>query len=151
MQVIKDSCIVEYPWSLLGEETPLGKGNAALSLARYRAEKATLLVRDSAAGRIGIVINCDTSLAEIADELEAISLVVFDCQLYTDGRVFSQVRLLRQQYGYPEDIMVIGDLLQDQLRSLERCGVNVFWPRDSIDLTRVLPALSEITVRYQSS
>ena len=151
MQVIKNGSILAYPWTLLTEEGSLVAGNIALPLARYRAEKTSLLSRRSSLGKLGIIIDSDTPLVTIVEELQNISLLVFDCQLYSDGRVFSQIRLLRQQYNFQEDIMVMGDLLQDQLRSMERCGANVFWPRAGFNLAQVLPALSEITVRYQTN
>lgn len=43
---------------------------------------------------------------------------------FTDGRVFSLVRQLRQRIGFRGEIHVIGDLLPDQIDHLARCGVD---------------------------
>lgn len=149
MQVIKDDQIIDYPWLLVDDEAPLSEGNIILSLERYRDEKPHLPESGFNKDNIGISINSTTPVADFADELSDIGLVALDFQLYTDGRPFSQARLLRDQYKFSGDILAIGDLLKDQLDFMRRCGVNVFRPRTGQDLEGMLPMFSEITVRYQ--
>lgn len=156
MRVIKDRIITDYPWTMVDDAAVVSvgdgpEGNLIVSLSRYRAEKERLLACLSATGAVlGVSINSDVGIEDIAGELPQLSLLVLNSQLYTDGRCFSQAILLRQQYGFKGDILVIGDMLQDQVRQLERCGANVFCTRDGKDLEDVLPVFSEITVQYQS-
>ena len=155
MRVIKDREITDYPWSIVDDAAAVSvgdgpEGNLIVSFNRYRAEKERLLSCLNASGAaLGVSISSDVVIADIVNELSQLSLVVLNSQLYTDGRCFSQAILLRQQYGFEGDILVIGDMLKDQARQLERCGVNVFCTRDGQDLDEVLPVFSEITVQYQ--
>ena len=155
MRVIKDREITDYPWSIVDDTAAVSvadgpEGNLIVSFSRYRAEKERLLCDLNAIGAVlGVSISSEVVIEDIADELSHISLVVLNSQLYTDGRCFSQAILLRQQYGFKGDILIIGDMLKDQVRQLERCGVNVFCTRNGQDLDDVLPVFSEITVQYQ--
>jgi uncharacterized protein (DUF934 family) len=65
-------------------------------------------------------------LANDADPLEAslegIDRIELDFPKFTDGRAFSQARLLRQRRGFTGDIRATGDVLVDQLVQMYRVG-----------------------------
>lgn len=147
MQVIKDRAMTRYPWSVVDTFEPLMSGNIIMPLARYLDDKAQILERE--AGDIGVSIESDLSISDLAKELKTISVVALNCQQFTDGRVFSQARLLREKYAFQGDILVIGALMKDQLRFMERCGANVFWTHEGFGLQQALSELSAITVQYQ--
>lgn len=149
MQVIKDHKITSYPWVIADELSPLPKGNVITPLSRYLSEKTALLARDGGKNALGITIDSAVAVADIADELQHLAVVTLDCQRYNDGRLFSQAKLLREKYAFQGDILVIGALIKDQLRFLERCGVNVFWTNEGKGLEEALAEFSAITVEYQ--
>jgi uncharacterized protein (DUF934 family) len=51
---------------------------------------------------------------------------VLHCPKFTDGRAYSQARLLRERYGYRGELRATGAVLQDQLPFLLRCGFDSF-------------------------
>ena len=57
-----------------------------------------------------------------AHDLSAVRVVELQFPKFTDGRAFSQARLLRQRLGFAGDIRATGDVLIDQLQMLQRCG-----------------------------
>lgn len=65
-------------------------------------------------------------LANDADPLEAslegVDRVELDFPKFTDGRAFTQARLLRQRRGFTGDIRATGDVLVDQLVQMYRVG-----------------------------
>lgn len=65
-------------------------------------------------------------LANDADPLEAslegVDRVELDFPRFTDGRAFTQARLLRQRRGFTGDIRATGDVLVDQLVQMYRVG-----------------------------
>ncbi|MDB5896940.1 MAG: hypothetical protein JWP22_3982 [Ramlibacter sp.] len=65
-------------------------------------------------------------LANDADVLEAplegVDRVELNFPKFTDGRAFTQARLLRQRRGYTGDIRATGDVLIDQLVQMYRVG-----------------------------
>jgi uncharacterized protein (DUF934 family) len=54
--------------------------------------------------------------------LEGIERVELNFPKFTDGRAFTQARLLRQRRGFTGDIRATGDVLIDQLVQMYRTG-----------------------------
>ena len=65
-------------------------------------------------------------LANDADALQAplegVDRIELDFPKFTDGRAFTQARLLRQRRGFTGDIRATGDVLVDQLVQMYRVG-----------------------------
>ncbi len=58
----------------------------------------------------------------LAADLEGVERVELDFPKFTDGRAFTQARLLRQRRGFTGDIRATGDVLVDQLVQMHRVG-----------------------------
>ena len=58
----------------------------------------------------------------LAVPLEGVDRVELQFPKFTDGRAFSQARLLRQRRGFTGDIRATGDVLVDQLVQMYRVG-----------------------------
>jgi phosphoadenosine phosphosulfate reductase len=41
---------------------------------------------------------------------------------FTDGRGYSTARLLRERFGFKGELRAVGDVLQDQIPHMQRCG-----------------------------
>jgi uncharacterized protein (DUF934 family) len=54
--------------------------------------------------------------------LEGVVRIELDFPKFTDGRAFTQARLLRQRRGFTGDIRATGDVLIDQLVQMYRSG-----------------------------
>ncbi|HSI00229.1 MAG TPA: DUF934 domain-containing protein [Reyranella sp.] len=69
--------------------------------------------------------NTDDVLA-LGDRLAGVTLVVLDFPKFTDGRAYSQARLLRERLGYAGELRATGAVFLDQLPFLLRCGFDSF-------------------------
>ncbi len=77
------------------------------------------------------------ALSNDADPLEAdlagVQRIDLHFPKFSDGRAFSQARLLRQRREYTGEIRATGDVLIDQLVHMARCGFDVAVLRDGVD------------------
>ena len=63
---------------------------------------------------------------QLGDRLRCVKLIVLDFPKFTDGRAYSQARLLRERLGYAGELRATGGVLQDQLPFMLRCGFDSF-------------------------
>lgn len=148
MEIIKDGQIVANDWRHLGDDEALPEQAITISLPRWKNEKDRLL---SLGVPLGLRLNSDDPLEEIADDLKYFSMIVLEFRQFTDGRSFSLARLLRERYGFDGEIRARGDFIRDQMFFLTRVGVNAFEPKGSQNLQEMLSALQEFTVKYQAA
>ncbi len=148
MQIIKDKQIIDDSWGFVTDDAELTSGNISVSLARWKQNKQLLLNHE---GKLGIRINPDDSLDEIADELKEFQLIELDFPDFADGRLFSLAWLLRGRYNYQGEIRAIGHYMPDQVFYLSRVGVNAFNPGKTEDLPIILSHLNDFSIKYQNS
>lgn len=124
----------------------------------WQAAAGKLLARG--AGRLGVWLDSDEDPAQIADSLEALSLIAVNFPQFTDGRGYSTARLLRERYGWTGELRAIGDIQRDQLFYLSRCGFDAFLLNDGLDVPQedllrsaqtALSALHDFSEGYQTS
>ncbi len=89
-----------------------------LSIAQWQAVKASW----PATLATGLAVPNDIDIESIADDLPRLRLVALDFPKWTDGRAYSQARLLRERYGFAGEVRATGDVLADMLPLLQRTG-----------------------------
>ena len=62
----------------------------------------------------------------LGDRLAGVNLIVLHFPKFSDGRAYSQARLLRGRLGYTGELRATGGVLQDQLPFMLRCGFDSF-------------------------
>jgi uncharacterized protein (DUF934 family) len=67
-----------------------------------------------------LVLANDADVLSVA--LEGVARIELNFPKFTDGRAFSQARLLRQRRDFTGDIRATGDVLIDQLVQMHRTG-----------------------------
>jgi uncharacterized protein (DUF934 family) len=100
---------------------------------------------------IGVLLGPGDDPAELAADLERIPLIAVNFPSFTEGRGFSTARLLRERYGFKGELRAVGDIFQDQLFSLARCGFDAFALRSDQDVEAALAALDEFPEVYQAA
>jgi len=150
MALIKQGRIVPDPWVAVadGDALPDDGTPAIVSLARWQAERATLLRHD---GPLGIRLAPDQPPALIADDLHRFDLVALDFPKFTDGRAYSHARLLRQRWRFGGEIRAVGQVLRDQIAFMQRCGIDAFEIADDNAHRIWRRASSEIGICYQQA
>lgn len=146
MNIIKDKKIIEDSWVYVADEDSVPSGNVIMSLSKWKKEKLALNGH-----KIGIKLLPSESVEEIEGDLGKIALVVLDFPAFTDGRSFSQARLLRSHYGFEGEIRAIGGYMADQVYYLSRVGVNAFQLDSEKELNVALSTMNDFTVKYQES
>lgn len=142
------SGFVEDAWRTIGDdvEFPLA-GYALISLARWRAEQATLATLGVP---VGVVVQPSETLDFVADDIARLAVIALTFPKFTDGRAYSTARRLRE-VGYAGEIRATGDVLLDQIPLMLRAGFTSFEITSAATIgvleTSSLPALSHV---YQS-
>jgi uncharacterized protein (DUF934 family) len=86
---------------------------------------------------------------ELGARLEGVRLIVLDFPKFTDGRAYSQARLLRERLGYTGELRATGAVLLDQLPFLLRCGFDSFESQQKGFGEALIAARSLFSVVYQ--
>jgi len=137
-------------WALLGDEDEILAGaDVVVSLARFKAERETLLARNS--GRLGVSIAPADAVEDIAEDVARFATVFVQFPGFRDGRGYSSARLLRERFGYTGELRAIGDVLEDQIFYMLRCGFDAFELRGEHAEAIFARASKTFSVAYQSS
>ena len=152
-RVIRHAGIEPGLWrfvDLPGEEAPaaLPDGPVAVPLPRWLAQRDMLRARPAP---VGVWLAPADDPAALAADLDALSLVAVHFPKFTDGRGYSTAVLLRTRLGYRGELRAIGDVGQDQLFYLKRCGFDSFALPARRDPEAALPGLTVFSIRYQGS
>lgn len=144
--VIKNRQIVEDHWQSLADDAELPTGPVIVSLARWQQQRETLRKRGEP---LGVRLPNTADVADLANDLPALALVVLEFPKFTDGRAYSQARLLRERHDYQGEIRAVGDVLRDQLFFMARSGFDAFELRTDRSLDDALEAFDEFSEHYQ--
>lgn len=125
MPLIRDGRIVEDGWHRAADAAALAAagGDVIVPLPLWREAAAALLARP---GRLGVALANDEQPEALAGSLDRLSLVALTFPKFTDGRAYSQARLLRERLGFRGELRATGKVLSDQLAFMRRCGFDAF-------------------------
>jgi uncharacterized protein (DUF934 family) len=63
---------------------------------------------------------------DLGPHVQRLRLIVLDFPKFSDGRAYTQARILRGRMGYRGELRATGGVLQDQLPFMLRCGFDSF-------------------------
>ncbi len=72
--------------------------------------------------RVAVVFPNDVDIRELLSDLPRLALVALPFPKWTDGRAYSQARLLRTRHRYTGQLRAIGDVIPDMAAQLQRTG-----------------------------
>lgn len=110
-------------------------------LALLRARREDLLARR---GRTGVALEPHEDPAALAGALEGLALVALRFPKFSDGRAYSQARVLRGRHGFRGEVRAVGDVLRDHLLFMQRCGFDAFLLREDQEAEEAGAALGEL-------
>ncbi len=128
MPLLKNGKAVEDPWHLAvdGDALPVD-GPVIVFLPRWKAERDALLRRNSG---VGVRLKNTDKVTELAEDLDRLGVVALEFPKFSDGRAYTQARLLRERYAYRGELRATGNVLPDQLLLMHRCGFDAFEASD---------------------
>src|SRR5262249_23848543 len=128
-QIIKHREIVADYWTVLrldeGQDAAtvaIPEGKVIVPLAVWQAQKPVLAA-------LGVWIASDERPEVLKGEIQHFADIAVDFPKFTDGRGYSIAYNLRMRLGWAGELRAIGDVLRDQLFSMQRVGFNAFATR----------------------
>ncbi|HVA13663.1 MAG TPA: DUF934 domain-containing protein [Stellaceae bacterium] len=149
MLLAEDGSLGEDHWRHLNDEEAIpASGPVTVSLAQWqKAEPALRERRDP----LGLRLPNTIAPQEIAADLAHFALLVLSFPKFTDGRAYSQARLLRTRFAYAGELRAAGEVLRDQLLFMRRCGFNSFVVGERAVKESWATAFGEFDVFYQEA
>lgn len=98
---------------------------------------------------VGVIFPNDADIEELEADLPRISLVVLQFPKWTDGRAYSQARLLRARFRYTGEIRATGEALVDMVSLMQRTGFDAVALRPDQSLAAAERALQFFPGYYQ--
>ena len=124
MPLFRETGVVGDPWQKLADDAAVpAEGMVLVSFARWREARAALLARR---GPVGIALANTDPVEDLAPHVGRLRLIVLSFPKFSDGRAYSQARLLRGRLGYGGELRATGNVLQDQTLFMLRCGFDSF-------------------------
>ncbi|MDD2177580.1 DUF934 domain-containing protein [Acidovorax sp. D2M1] len=101
----------------------------------------------SAVGQKVIELPNDANPFEL--DLAGVDRIDLQFPKFTDGRAFSQARLLRGRLKFAGELRATGDVLIDQLVQMARCGFDVAVLREGVDMADAQRQFDRFKAFYQ--
>jgi uncharacterized protein (DUF934 family) len=98
---------------------------------------------------VGVVVANTVDVEILADDLPRWSLVALQFPKWTDGRAYSQSRLLRARLRYTGEVRATGEVLVDMLPLLQRSGFDAVLMRPDQNHDTARRALRFFAGHYQ--
>lgn len=148
MTLIRDHQIVDDTWQQLADDDALPTtGHAIVSLPRFLADPDAARQVEA----LGIRLAPDQDVLQLDGQLQGVALIVLSFPHFKDGRAYSQATLLRQQLGFEGTLRATGDVMQDQLFFMKRCGFDEFDLKKGKDPQSAIADLEPFTEVYQEA
>jgi uncharacterized protein (DUF934 family) len=146
-RLLRDGRIVDDDWSYLVEARGAATAPLILTWAQWEGERDIWLARG---GRLGVVLLPGHNVESLASDLGRLSLIGAEFPGPSEGRGYSQARVLREQWNFRGELRATGYVRRDQVFFMARCGFNSFELPDA-ELAGAQAALSTFSRAYQAS
>ena len=136
-------------WTLLPRDVnaaELPTGDLILPFRVWVEARTELLARGS---RAGVWLESDEQAEDLEPFLAELAIIALDFPVFSDGRGYSNARILRERLGYDGELRAVGDVLRDQLFLMRRCGFDSFALRSDRDAAQAVSALADFRHAYQ--
>ena len=124
MGLIREGRLVPDPFTDASglESLPVGVP-LIVSLEQWQLHRDALL----AAGQpLGLRLKSDEPPRLVAADLRHFSVFALEFPKYRDGRAYTHARMLRERFQFSGEVRAVGDVLQEQLHFMQRCGFDAF-------------------------
>jgi uncharacterized protein (DUF934 family) len=150
-RLLRDGTIVVDEWRTAGDgaaavATVADDAPLMLALSEFRAERARWLAR---AGPLGVILAPADDEQELVPDLSRLALVAAEFTTVSEGRGYTQGRLLRERWGFAGELRARGAVRRDHVFLLARCGFNSFELPES-EFEGAAAALRTFSAAYQS-
>jgi uncharacterized protein (DUF934 family) len=122
--LIRDGRVVQDAFTdASGLETLPAGMPLIVSFEQWQAYRDVLL----ASGQpLGLRLNSDQPPQLVAADLARFAVIALDFPGFRDGRAYTHARMLRERFRFDGELRAVGDVLQEQLHFMRRCGFDAF-------------------------
>lgn len=152
-QIILNGQVETDQWQLLtidegGELEPSISGDIIVPVHLWLEQPEQFAAHS---GQVGVWFDSHEEPESLGQAVNQLPLVAIRFPIFTDGRGYSIARLLRERYGYQGDIRAFGDVTQDQLFYMRRCGFTSFVLKEGKSIEDALNSLAPFSECYQGA
>jgi uncharacterized protein (DUF934 family) len=146
-RLLRDRHIVVDEWLYVAEAAADASAPLIVTFAQWQMEPDIWIGRGSP---LGVVLSPAHNVEQLAPDLEYFSLIAAEFSGPSEGRGYSQARLLRERWNFKGELRATGYVRRDQLFFMARCGFNSFELPEA-DLEDAHTAFSTFSAAYQPS
>jgi uncharacterized protein (DUF934 family) len=146
-RLLRNGRIVDDDWVYLAEAEGKASAPLILSLAEWQTGRDQWLAQDR---RLGVVLSPAHKVELLVPDIARLALIGADFSGPSEGRGYSQARILRERWKFGGELRATGYVRRDQLFFMARCGFNSFELPDT-DLKTAQAALATFSWAYQPS
>jgi uncharacterized protein (DUF934 family) len=146
-RLLRDRKIVEDDWLYVAEAADSPRAPLIVTFEQWQNEPDTWIGRDAP---LGVVLLPHHRVEALAPDLEKFVLVAASFSGPSEGRGYSQARVLRERLNFSGELRATGCVRRDQLFFMARCGFNSFEMAEA-DLVDALTAFAAFSAAYQPS
>lgn len=119
-----------------------------VSLPQWQIHRDALLAGKQS---LGIRLQSNQPPALVSADLGHFSVIALEFPKFRDGRAYTHARMLRERYAFGGEIRAVGDVLQEQLNYMRRCGFDSFEINAADPLGTWQAIKDDQTVWYQAT
>ncbi len=134
-------------WTRVADDEPVApRAHSLLTWTQW------LAVRDQwpQGVSVGVVFPNDANVNELLSDLPRLALIALHFPKWTDGRAYSQARLLRVRHRYAGELRAIGEVIPDMSAQLYRTGFDAIALRAGESIETAARMLNRFPVFYQA-
>jgi uncharacterized protein (DUF934 family) len=146
-RLLRDGIIAVDDWHTSGDGEVRDDAALIVTFAEWQAERERWLSRS---GRLGVMLAPADEVERLVPDLARLDLAGADFPGPSEGRGYTQGRLLRERFGFAGELRARGAIGRDQIFFLARCGFNSFQLPES-ELEGASAALATFSAAYQPS
>jgi uncharacterized protein (DUF934 family) len=146
-RLLRDRQIVADEWLYVAEATADGSSALIVTFDQWRLEPDTWIARGS---RLGVVLSAAHKVEQLAPDIGHFALIAAEFSGPSEGRGYTQARLLRERWNFKGELRATGYVRRDQLFFMARCGFNSFELPET-DIEDAYTAFSTFSAAYQPS
>ena len=133
------------PWRALSDDGERPASHLLLTHEQWSSRRAEF----SGTEPLGLIVPNTLDVELLHDHLPRFALIALQFPKWTDGRAYSQARLLRARLRYTGEVRATGEVLVDTLPLLHRSGVDAVLMRPDQSLDSAQRALRFFAGHYQ--
>lgn len=133
------------PWHALSDDVPRPMSHLLLSHEQWSSRRSEF----SGVQPLGLIVPNTLDVELLHDDLPRLALIALQFPKWTDGRAYSQARLLRARLRFSGEVRATGEVLVDMLPLLHRSGVDAVLMRADQSLDSAQRALRFFAHHYQ--